>query len=78
MAVIAIVVSGVIGFCDEVIQIFTPNRTLDRVDYFFDILGSLSGILLYVAIKRGWGVRKDPLNPSNPIAGNKDENRHET
>jgi VanZ family protein len=44
----AVFLSALIGLSDEIIQIFVPSRSVDRVDFFFDILGSLSGIMLYL------------------------------
>ena len=48
---IALTISSIVGFCDEIIQIFTPTRTLDRVDFCFDVFGSLSGMAAYILIK---------------------------
>ncbi|MBU1168444.1 MAG: VanZ family protein [Proteobacteria bacterium] len=64
----AVSLSAVIGFGDEIIQIFVPTRTIDRVDFFYDILGSFSGIVVYVLIILN---RKKPDN--DPVAPSRDE-----
>jgi VanZ family protein len=56
---LGVVISGIIGICDEVIKIFTPNRTLDVVDFFFDVSGSLTGISTYVFIRSRRGKNKE-------------------
>ena len=47
---LAVFLSAIMGFSDEIIQIFVPSRSIDRVDFFYDVLGSFSGILLYLGI----------------------------
>lgn len=49
---IAVLLASLIGFCDEIIQAFIPNRSVDREDLVFDILGSFSGVLLYLGSLR--------------------------
>lgn len=46
--VMAVFLSAVIGCSDEIIQIFVPSRSIDRVDFYYDVIGSFSGILLYI------------------------------
>ena len=48
----AVFLSAIIGFSDEIIQVFVPTRNIDRVDFFYDVFGSFSGILLYLGMIR--------------------------
>ena len=48
----AVLLSAFIGFSDEIIQVFVPTRNIDRVDFFYDVIGSFSGILFYLGIAR--------------------------
>jgi VanZ family protein len=48
----AFLLAAFIGMADEVIQLFVPNRYMDRVDFFFDLVGIACGIVLYLVI---WG-----------------------
>lgn len=49
--VISVVVSTLIGCTDEFFQLFTPSRTIDRLDVFFDFAGSLCGIVFFLLIR---------------------------
>ena len=44
----AFLLAASIGAADEVLQLFAPNRHMDRVDFFFDLAGIVSGICLYL------------------------------
>lgn len=59
---LAVFLSAVIGMSDEFIQIFVPTRSIDREDFMFDVLGSLSGIIIYLLVKRYW--RNSENDPS--------------
>ena len=49
--VMAIVISGLVGVSDEILQVFVPNRTLDREDLYYDVAGCFSGIMAYILYK---------------------------
>lgn len=57
----AVVISAMVGLSDEILQIFVPTRTLDRVDLFYDVAGCFIGILAYILYK---------MNTNNPPDGN--------
>ena len=42
-----------VGLSDEVLQWFLPDRVFDLRDIFFNTLGGIWGILLYLAVQRG-------------------------
>lgn len=44
----AFLVAAVIGMADEVHQLFVPRRSMDRVDFLFDLAGIACGIGLYL------------------------------
>ena len=58
----AFLVAAVIGTLDEVIQLFAPNRQMDRVDLIFDFAGIICGICFYLMLQRGDG--SPPQAPS--------------
>lgn len=45
--ILGIVLSSLYGISDEIHQYFTPGRVADLYDVTADILGSLTGVLLY-------------------------------
>lgn len=49
--IISVFVSAVIGVADEIFQLFTPSRTIDRLDVLFDIAGSLCGMICFLLIR---------------------------
>lgn len=50
MIFFSVLLSSLMGCSDEIIQVFIPNRSIDRVDFFYDVLGSFSGILFYLGL----------------------------
>lgn len=47
----AFVISSFVGLFDEILQIFTPTRTLDLEDLYCDMAGCFAGIVLYIIYK---------------------------
>lgn len=64
MVLTAVFLSALIGLSDEIIQIFVPTRSIDREDFFFDVLGSLSGIIVYLIVLR----QKRPTGTESSIS----------
>ena len=57
----AFLVAAFIGTMDEVIQLFAPNRQMDRMDLLFDLVGIICGICFYLMVGwRGGIIRKVP------------------
>ncbi len=54
----AFLVAAVIGTVDEVIQLFVPNRQMDRMDLLFDLVGITGGICFYLVM--GWRGGNSP------------------
>lgn len=49
--IISVCVSALIGSADEMFQLFSPSRTIDRIDVLYDITGSLCGIIVFIFIR---------------------------
>lgn len=62
IALMAVFVSSMVGCGDEIIQIFVPSRTIDRADFLYDVLGSVSGVLLYLVLIKVIRPRPKPAD----------------
>lgn len=62
----AFLLATVIGVTDEVIQLFAPNRHMDRVDLLFDMIGIVVGICLYLV--RWTREGQKPRDDDSPMA----------
>ncbi|WP_300672436.1 VanZ family protein [Desulfoluna sp.] len=60
----AFLLAALIGMADEVIQLFVPNRFMDRVDFLFDLAGIVCGIALYLVL---WGREERKLRGRSPL-----------
>jgi|GEM_PF-54533 len=49
--IMAIVISGLVGLSDEILQVFVPTRTLDKDDLYYDVAGCFTGIMVYILYK---------------------------
>lgn len=49
--IISVCVSAMIGFADEMFQLFSPSRTIDRIDVLYDITGSVCGMIVFILIR---------------------------
>ena len=58
--IFSVVVSTLIGLTDEVFQIFSPSRTIDRLDILYDCAGSVAGIFLFLFVQRVFSNNKEP------------------
>ena len=59
---ITLSITATIGFFDEAVKVFLPNREFDVIDWIFDILGSLAGISLILALKLFCSILKTVFN----------------
>ena len=50
----AVMAGSLYGISDEVHQIFVPTRSFEALDIISDVLGSLSGALLFLLLTRKW------------------------
>lgn len=59
-ALLAILITVLVGFVDECIQIFLPNRVFDLFDIFFNTLAATMAVTAIAALTwaRHWGKRK--------------------
>lgn len=55
--VISVFASTLIGLTDEMFQLFTPSRTIDRLDVLSDFAGSASGIITFLLIRFGLNLK---------------------
>lgn len=72
-AFMALVITVLLGWLDEGIQFFLPNRTYDLVDVGFNAVAAIMGILAtaFLAWARGWDVFKRRAEPSDTPTGHK-------
>lgn len=49
--VMAVIISGMVGLSDEILQVFVPTRTLDKDDFYYDVAGCFIGIMVYILYK---------------------------
>ena len=54
-AILAILLSSMIGVIDEIVQLFLPSRHFDKDDILFNLLASSMSIIAMVIL--GWGRR---------------------
>ncbi len=47
----ALVISGLVGLSDEILQVLVPTRTLDKDDLYYDVAGCFTGIMGYILFK---------------------------
>lgn len=59
---ITLSITVTIGFFDEAVKVFLPNREFDVIDWIFDILGSVAGISLILALKVFCSILKAVFN----------------
>lgn len=57
--IISIFVSALIGFADEMFQLFSPSRTIDRIDVLYDVTGSICGMLVFLLTRFLNRLRQD-------------------
>lgn len=57
--IISVFVSAVIGVADEMFQLFSPSRTIDRLDILSDIAGSLCGMICFLLIRFLFKLKQD-------------------
>lgn len=60
--IISVFVSAVIGISDEVFQLFSPSRTVDRLDVLSDIAGSFCGMICFLLIRFIIRLKQDKTN----------------
>lgn len=51
-AILAIILTSLIGTVDELIQLFLPNRVFDLTDILFNFLAALTTVIILVLL--GW------------------------
>ena len=49
--IISVFVSAAIGLADEIFQLFSPSRTIDRLDVALDVAGSTCGMVVFLLIR---------------------------
>ena len=65
-AVLAIVATALLGWLDEAIQLFLPDRVYDLRDVGFNALAGLMAVVASAAL--AWARRRSRRGPASPPA----------
>ena len=65
--VFSVMLSSLVGVVDELFQVFSPSRIVDRVDVLYDFVGSLTGVLIYLLLMTVLKKRKRIIKSNDCI-----------